>query len=157
MHKVGEVSEFIEGVLYARKIGETKIIVTRANGRFYALSNICTHQGFTITPGTTDGANGSVTTDGTTVTYTPAPGFAGIDTFTYTIEDGLSGSDTATVTVTVIANIEAVDDFDATPYETPVTVDVLDNDSGDPSGTLTVVSTSDPANGSATRSNPSAS
>ena len=56
MQKVGEVSEFVEGVLYARKIGETKIIVTRANGRFYALSNICTHQGFTITPGTTDGA-----------------------------------------------------------------------------------------------------
>jgi nitrite reductase/ring-hydroxylating ferredoxin subunit len=50
------VSEFVEGVLYARKIGETKIFVTRTNGRFYALSNICTHQGFTITPGTTDGA-----------------------------------------------------------------------------------------------------
>jgi VCBS repeat-containing protein len=36
-------------------------------------------------------------------TYTPAPGFAGLDTFTYTITDGQGGSDTAVVTITVAA------------------------------------------------------
>jgi 3-phenylpropionate/trans-cinnamate dioxygenase ferredoxin subunit len=57
VEKVGVVSDFVEGVLYARKLGgTTAVFVTRANGRFYALSNICTHHGFTITPGTTDGA-----------------------------------------------------------------------------------------------------
>ncbi|MCI0575506.1 MAG: tandem-95 repeat protein [Chloroflexi bacterium] len=35
------------------------------------------------------------------LTYTPQPGFIGLDTFTYTVEDGQGGSDTATVTVTV--------------------------------------------------------
>lgn len=49
----------------------------------------------------TQGANGSVTTDGTTVTYTPVPGFSGSDSFTYTIDDGLGGTATATVTITV--------------------------------------------------------
>jgi 3-phenylpropionate/trans-cinnamate dioxygenase ferredoxin subunit len=57
LEKVGVVSEFVEGVLYPRKLGGTRaVFVTRANGRFYALSNICTPHGFTITPGTTDGA-----------------------------------------------------------------------------------------------------
>lgn len=44
---------------------------------------------------------GTVTTDGTTVTYTPAAGFVGTDTFTYTISDGAGGTSVATVTVTV--------------------------------------------------------
>lgn len=44
---------------------------------------------------------GTVTTDGTTVTYTPANGFSGTDTFTYTISDGAGGTATATVSVTV--------------------------------------------------------
>jgi len=37
-----------------------------------------------------------------TVTYSPAGGFAGDDSFTYTISDGRGGSATATVTLTVI-------------------------------------------------------
>ncbi|MBI4528657.1 MAG: tandem-95 repeat protein [Deltaproteobacteria bacterium] len=38
---------------------------------------------------------------GTSIAYTPAPNFFGIETFTYTISDGNGGSATATVTVTV--------------------------------------------------------
>ena len=51
----------------------------------------------------TQPANGTVaiTSAGTRVTYTPAAGFNGTNTFTYTIGDGNGGSDTATVTVTV--------------------------------------------------------
>jgi hypothetical protein len=53
----------------------------------------------------TQGTDGSVTTDGSNITYTPDSGFAGTDTFTYTIGDGNGNADTATVTVTVTAVI----------------------------------------------------
>ena len=42
----------------------------------------------------------TINPDGT-VTYTPAAGFTGIDTFTYTVSDGNGSTTTATVTVTV--------------------------------------------------------
>ena len=48
------------------------------------------------------GGTVSVNPDGS-FDYTPAAGFAGIDTFTYTISDGNGEFDTATVTVTVEA------------------------------------------------------
>jgi len=44
--------------------------------------------------------NGSVTTDGTTITYTPDASFTGTDTFTYEVSNA-DGADTATVTVIV--------------------------------------------------------
>jgi predicted phage tail protein len=43
-----------------------------------------------------------VSTNGTTVTYTPQSGFVGTDSFSYTVTDGVA-TDTATVTVTVDA------------------------------------------------------
>lgn len=47
-------------------------------------------------------ANGTVSIEaGTTVTYTPLHGFAGVDTFTYTLSDTQGASDTATVTINV--------------------------------------------------------
>ena len=45
--------------------------------------------------------NGQVTTDGTQITYTPNPGFFGMDTFSYTIQSGSGYKSTATVTVFV--------------------------------------------------------
>ncbi|HVM50762.1 MAG TPA: immunoglobulin-like domain-containing protein [Candidatus Acidoferrum sp.] len=45
--------------------------------------------------------NGTVATDGTSVTYTSAATFAGTDTFTYTVSDGYGGFATVTVTVNV--------------------------------------------------------
>ncbi|TNC46508.1 Ig-like domain-containing protein [Mumia zhuanghuii] len=56
-------------------------------------------------------ANGTVTGDGPTVTYTPADGFSGTDTFDYTVSDG---QDEATGTVTVTVN-EVVDPPTNTP------------------------------------------
>ena len=49
----------------------------------------------------TQGSNGTVTNNGTDVTYTPNGNWNGIDTFTYTVTDGNGGFDTASVTVTV--------------------------------------------------------
>ena len=85
-----------------------------------------------------------------TITYTPLPNFSGTDTYTYTITDGNGGIDTATVTVIVDnANDDpiAIDDFDGTNEDVPVTTDVLANDvdpEGDP---ITLTSVSQPTNG----------
>lgn len=46
-------------------------------------------------------AHGSATTDGSTVTYSPAGGFAGNDSFSYTVGDGNGGSASTTVAITV--------------------------------------------------------
>ncbi len=56
-----------------------------------------------VVTSTTDPPHGSVSisSDGTTMTYTPDPGFVGEDTFDYTISDGYGGTATATVTVIV--------------------------------------------------------
>ncbi len=56
----------------------------------------------------TQGINGSVTNNGGNVTYTPAPGFNGTDSFTYTISDGNGGTDTATVTVTITGTLARI-------------------------------------------------
>ncbi|MFC1479469.1 Ig-like domain-containing protein [Planctomycetota bacterium] len=76
------------------------------------------------------------------VVYTPDTGFTGLDTFTYTVSDGNGGSDIATVTVTVSGggnnSPTAVDDADSTVIDTPVTVDVLANDTDIDGDTITV-------------------
>ena len=56
----------------------------------------------------TQGTNGSVINNGSDVTYTPDPGFNGVDSFTYTISDGNGGTDTATVTVTVTKTLARI-------------------------------------------------
>jgi CSLREA domain-containing protein len=86
----------------------------------------------------------------TKVRYTPDANFNGTDTFTYTLSDGQGGTATATVTVTVNSindPPEAVNDGAITDENTPVTINVLDNDS-DPEGhPLTVSAVTSPAHG----------
>jgi hypothetical protein len=48
--------------------------------------------------------SGTVTINGTNVTYTSPNAFSGTDTFTYTVGDGYGGFSTNTVTVSVVAN-----------------------------------------------------
>jgi hypothetical protein len=74
--------------------------------------------------------HGTVTVDGSGhATYVPAPGYAGTDTFTYVVSDGQGGTTTAHVTITVSnADPVAVDDSASVAYDTPLTVDVLAND-----------------------------
>ena len=97
-----------------------------------------------------DPPNGSATINGNTVVYTPDPGFASPpnDTFTYTVRDRFQQTATATVTVTVRPpGLNAVDDTATTAAGTPVTINVLANDT--PTGGLTLIAVSDPPNGSA--------
>ena len=88
------------------------------------------------------------------LTYTPDGDWNGDDAFTYTISDGNGETDTANVDVTVTpANDppDAVDDTDTTPEDTPITIDVLFNDT-DPDGDILLLdSFTQPANGTVAR------
>ena len=61
--------------------------------------------------------HGGVTHDGSRITYLPAGGFAGADTFTYSISDGRGGQATARVDVIVR------DVLEPTPYEMEIRFD----------------------------------
>ncbi len=77
-------------------------------------------------------------------TYTPDPDFNGADAFTYRASDGTAASDPATVQITVEPVNDppvARDDGVRTDEDTPVTIDVLANDTdpdGDPIAVLRV-------------------
>lgn len=78
--------------------------------------------------------HGTATLTGSNISYLPSAGYVGTDTFTYTVSDGQGGSATATVTVTIngrppIANPDAA----TTISGTPVTINVVANDT-DPDG-----------------------
>ncbi|MBZ8181756.1 beta strand repeat-containing protein [Oscillatoria salina] len=67
------------------------------------------------------------------IVYTPDAGFTGVEDFSYTITDD-TGTDSAQVSITVgdvIATIDAVDDLAETELATPVTINILDNDTFD--------------------------
>jgi hypothetical protein len=89
-----------------------------------------------------------------TVTYTPNPGFFGVDTFSYTASDGRGGTADATVTVTVHEEHQntapqAANDAATTDENVAVTISVLANDSDADGDSLTVSGTSQPAHGDA--------
>ena len=101
--------------------------------------------------GTTDPANGSVVNNGDgTITYTPGPGFTGIDSFTYTVDDGNGATDVAGVAVTVTEANEAPvagDDAAATDEDDAVVIDVLLNDTDGDADALVVESLVQPVHG----------
>jgi CshA-type fibril repeat protein len=101
--------------------------------------------GLTVQSVTTPGHGTAVVDPAGTVTYTPAKGFSGTDTFRYTATDALGQSVTQTVTVVVAP--KGADDQDITSTDTPVTIDVLAND---PTDGLTVQSVTTPGHGTAT-------
>jgi Ca2+-binding RTX toxin-like protein len=99
----------------------------------------------------TQPANGSVVQnpDGT-FSYTPNPGYNGVDSFTYTITDPAGLTDTATVNVTVNAINDApetVADDVVLDEDTSATFDVLANDSDPDGDALSVESFTQPTSG----------
>ena len=105
----------------------------------------------------TQAANGTVTrgSNGQLI-YTPNNGFSGTDTFTYTISDGNGGTDTATVHVTVSdtggagnTDPKANDDKRSTECRTPITIDVLANDTDADGDSLTITDVSNFNDGTA--------
>ncbi|NET93572.1 Ig-like domain-containing protein, partial [Okeania sp. SIO1H2] len=81
-------------------------------------------------------AGNNATINNNQIIYTPSPGFSGTDTFTYEISDGNNNTpnSSATVNVTVTPNQVipvAENDTASTTANTPITVDVLANDTGE--------------------------
>ena len=99
-------------------------------------------------------AHGSLTVEAdNSITYLPALGYNGDDSFDYTVSDGHGGSATGHVAVTVIfANDPpiAVDDAATLPEDGNASIDVLANDSDPEGGAVTVVALGAAAHGSAT-------
>jgi CshA-type fibril repeat protein/VCBS repeat-containing protein len=94
-------------------------------------------------------AHGSVTTTaGGTVTYTPADGFSGTDTFRYTVVDPTGGTATATVTVTVTPT--AVDDVLKTAAGTALVIPGTTLTGNDRGTGLTVTGHGDARHGTVT-------
>ncbi|WP_299149975.1 tandem-95 repeat protein [uncultured Tateyamaria sp.] len=83
-----------------------------------------------------------------TVTFTPAPNFNGPATITYTVVDGQGGEDEGQAVVSVGAVNDgpvANDDTETTEEDTPVTIDVVGNDTDEDGDDLTVISAVVPA------------
>jgi len=96
-------------------------------------------------------ANGSVSNNGSSITYAPDPDFFGTDTFTYASTDGSGGQAEATVTIHVTEVNDppvAQDDSDSTEEDTPVVIDVLFNDSDPDGDELTIQIATQPSNSS---------
>ncbi|WP_188390231.1 cadherin-like domain-containing protein, partial [Pseudomonas fluvialis] len=97
-----------------------------------------------------DATHGTVTlVDGNAV-FVPEANYNGVATFTYTVSDGLGGFATATVTLNIkpindapVAN----NDLASTPEDTPLTLNVLGNDS-DVDGDLLTITSATASNGS---------
>ena len=92
----------------------------------------------TITAVGTPNNGGSVTNNGTDLTYTPLMSFMGTEVFTYTISDGNGGSDTATISV-------SVDDVNFPPVITQGTsTSVTMSEDGSPTAFSLTLNATDP-------------
>ncbi len=103
----------------------------------------------TVTTATAENGEVTVNSDGT-ITYSPFMDFNGTDTITYTVRDpdGNTATSTVTVTVTPVNDLpEAEDDFAETPVDTPVVINVLENDTDLDGDTLSVLGTPTTAQG----------
>ena len=96
----------------------------------------------------------TIASDGKTLLYTPAASFVGQDTFTYTVRDTGGATATATVVVDVQATVlprARVDQAQSTEdTTTPTVINVLGNDRTTAGASATLVSFSQPANGTVT-------
>ena len=99
-------------------------------------------------------AHGTASVSGGQISYTPGTGFSGSDSFSYTISDGRGGSATASVSVTVRASnsppVANADSYTVAVNSQDNSFDVLANDSDPDGNSLSIISVSSPAHGSAT-------
>ncbi|MGV0795174.1 Ig-like domain-containing protein [Mycolicibacterium sp. XJ1819] len=108
--------------------------------------------------GHTQPANGTVTVSANgALTYTPDADYHGTDTFSYTISDGNGGTDSATVTITVtpvndapVARDDSYTVRGGTSLLVSASNGVLAGDTDVDGDTLTVISHTQPANGTVT-------
>jgi VCBS repeat-containing protein len=103
---------------------------------------------------TTSPSHGTVSIgEDNALTYTPAADYSGTDSFTYTVADGHGGNATATVSLTVTpvndAPVAVTDDL-STDEDTPLSDNVLTNDTDADNDALTATLGTGPAHGDLT-------
>jgi subtilisin family serine protease len=101
---------------------------------------------------TPTGGTAIIDPNGDSITYTPNPDATGSDAFSYVVDDGAGGTDQGDVAVTIgpaSGPPDAADDSATTDEDTPVTIDVLANDSDPDSDPLTITSVTEPSLGTA--------
>jgi len=130
------------------------VVGDSSNNQINVLSNDTDPDGDSLTiESVTNPSNGSASTDGSYVYYTPDANYNGSDQFSYTISDGNGGTDSATVyvTVTPVNNPPVANDDSATVVEDSSNnqIDVLSNDTDPDGDSLTIESVTNPSNGSA--------
>ncbi len=96
---------------------------------------------------TVSAQGGVVSVSGNTISYSPATGYSGIDSFTYQVCIDSGACDTATVTLQIVPPPFAVYDEATTPMNVPVSIAVLDNDIISASMPVTISSYTQGANG----------
>jgi hypothetical protein len=145
----------LEGVLNSSPVAVDDVATTDEDVTVTidVLANDTDADGDTLTvESVTQPSNGTVVNNGADVTYMPSANFNGTDSFTYTVSDGNGRNATAAVTITINpVNDDPVarDDAAATTQDTPVTIDVLANDSDVDGDLLVMNSISQPGSGSA--------
>lgn len=97
---------------------------------------------------------GTAVPNGSLIDYTPAPNFAGVETFTYTISDGNGGRATATVTMDLKVDAsnsapQAQDDTPEMLEDATMVITVLTNDSDPENDSLVITAISTPSHGTA--------
>jgi hypothetical protein len=99
--------------------------------------------------------HGTVTNNGSSITYKPAANYNGSDSFSYTINDGFGGTATANVMLTVNAVNDApvlATDTASVVINKTVTINPLGNDTDVDGDVLTLVSITAPSKGKAVKS-----
>lgn len=111
-----------------------------------------TVSGSTINPASvvpTQPAHGTVSCDALgNCTYTPSPGFSGVDTYTYTVCDNFSPPRCGSTTVTIAVGPKANNDTLSTAENTPANGNASTNDKYPPGSTFQV--TGNPSHGTVT-------
>jgi len=136
-------------------VDDTALVAEDGSVLVNVLANDSDPDGDALTVGPTLGTpgHGTVVVEGTQVRYTPTANYNGPDSFTYQACDPSGACTTATVLITVAPDNDppvALDDVATTPYETPVVIDVVKNDSDPDGDVLTIATVADPPHGSAT-------
>ena len=94
-------------------------------------------------------AHGTASINGSTITYTPGPGFNGTDTFDYQAHYGRAIAN-GTINVFVNRPPVAVDDHVMLQGASPARIDVLANDSDPDNNALSIISVAQPSAGKVT-------
>jgi hypothetical protein len=120
------------------------------------LDNDSDPDGDSLSVASLSGVNGNAVINGDgTISFTPASGFSGSETFSYTISDGQGASASANVTVSVSAVSNnrapvAQDDNVLIADDASITIAVLTNDSDPDGDTLQVAAVTDASKGTVT-------